>query len=398
MQVYKTFFKIGKKYGLSLSIYIVVFIILLFLMSILNQNSTSSKFSAEKVDFIAIDKDNSDASLGLINYLKKKHNLKILKSYDTQTIQDNLYYEQIQYVLTIPKGFEKNLLEGNYENLLSHNMRKDSAKGYFFNQDIQSYLDILKMYLMADYDLNTAIDKTSASSSLGDNSFVTTKSFSNNSNAANLSKTQTTMFYYFQYFAYIIVSIMIIGLTPILVTFKQPDLSARLACSSMPAKTQSIAISLASASYSLGLWLLFMFIAIICFKPSNVLSTSGLLCIINSLVFSFVVTGITLVISSFRINMSGISILSNVLGLGFSFLCGIFVPLWFLSDKVITFSKLLPAYWYVVNNNMLSGFSGDSLVMKKYWNNLGVMFLYALALIAIYIMMNQERKRKAIEL
>lgn len=50
---------------------------------------------------------------------------------------------------------------------------------------------------------------------------------------------------------------------------------------------------------------------------------------------------------------SAINALANSIGLGISFLCGIFVPLELLSDSVKQFSRFLPFYWYEVINREL---------------------------------------------
>ena len=47
-------------------------------------------------------------------------------------------------------------------------------------------------------------------------------------------------------------------------------------------------------------------------------------------------------------------VITQVLSIGMSFLCGIFIPMEVLSDKVLSVARFLPAYWYVKANNMIA--------------------------------------------
>ena len=387
MQVYKTFFKIAKNYTGGCLIYLSVFLIIMVCMSLLSSYDSDNKFSASSVTFTLIDEDKSDASKALIDYLSDKHVLVEMDSYDNETLQDNLYYEQVKYILNIPKGYEKNLENGDFDNLLSHSMRTDSAAGYFFNQDISSYINNIRLNLTAGYSMEEALEET-AKTIENTKSDVETIEFEKTSK----NKDQG-IFYYFQYFAYIAISILIVGISPILISFHKDDLASRVACSSYSRVKQSAEIGLGCITYSVAMWLILMICAVFVYGPSMVFSTNGLLCVLNSFVYTIVIIAITLLVGSFNLGSDSLSLVSNVLGLGTSFLCGVFVPLWMLSDKVLAFSKFLPAYWYIKSNNMISGFTGEAVSMDSYWTNIGVQMLFAVAIFSVYLVVNLNKKR-----
>ena len=137
MQVYKTFFKIAKKYLGGCLMYLTVFMVLMVSMSMISSKEGNDRFSAKSIKFTVIDEDNSQASKALIEYLSSKHELIEMKSYDKESLQDNLYYEEISYILNIPEDYEEKLEKGSFQNLLSHTMKSDSAAGYFFNQELK---------------------------------------------------------------------------------------------------------------------------------------------------------------------------------------------------------------------------------------------------------------------
>lgn len=387
MQVYKTFFKVAKNYTGGCIIYLTVFLILMICMSFLSSSDSENKFSASSVKFTVIDEDSSDASKALIDYLSGKHELVELDSYDNETLQDNLYYEQIRYILNIPSGYEKSLEKGEFDHLLSHSMRTDSAAGYFFNQDISSYINTLRLNLKGGYDLKEALDKT-AKSIESTKSEVETIEFEKTAKNENKN-----IFYFFQYFAYIAISILIVGISPILISFHKEDLAARVACSSYSGVKQSLEIGLGCVTYAIGMWLFLMICAVVVYGPAQAFSEYGLLCMANSFVYTIVIIAITLLVGSFNLGSASLSLVSNVLSLGTSFLCGVFVPLWMLSDKVVAFSKFLPGYWYIKSNNMISGFTGEAVSMNTYWRNTGIQLLFAVAIFSVYLVVNMNKKK-----
>ena len=391
MQVYKTFFKIAKKYLSSCIIYFSIFIVLLIAMSKLGTETTNSRFEADTVNFAVIDNDNTTASEALLDYLTGKHELITLDDYSNESLQDYMYYEKIEYVLIIPDGYEDNLLRGKTENILSHSMKTDSAKGFFFNQDVNAYLDCLKLYLGADYSLSEALDATKDTIEATADTKPESITFEEKNN--NIVSGMTS---YFQYMAYVMMSGLIIAVSPILITFHKRNLQERLACSSTAVRTQSIGIGLGCITYCIAAWLILMVVAMILYRPENMFSETGLMFILNSFVYTICITLITLIIGSFNLETNALNLISNVFGLGTSFLCGIFVPLWYLSDKVLIFSQFLPTYWYVKNINMISGASGEAFSKATYWNYIGIEVIFIAALFAIFLLANTQRKKKAI--
>ena len=388
MQVYKTFFKIAKKYTGGCMIYLSVFLILMISMSYLSSTDTENKFAASSVKFTVIDEDKSNACKALIDFLSDKHELVEMNSYDTETLQDNLYYEEIRYILNIPNGYEENLKNKNYDNLLSHTMKSDSAAGYFFNQDLSSYINNLRLNIEAGYTFDEALKETANTIKDAKTDVETNEFEETNKNANN------QIFYFFQYYAYIAISVLIIGITPILISFHKQDLDARITCSSYSKIKQTAEIGFGCVTYAVGLWIILLLCSVIVYGPSQALSSSGLLCMLNSFVYTIIIIAITLLVGSFNLNSATLSLVSNVLSLGTSFLCGVFVPLWLLSDKVIAFSKFLPAYWYISSNNMISGFTGEAINMNTYWHNLFIQILFAVAIFSIYLVVNMNKKSK----
>ena len=145
MQVFNIFFKIAKKHLGQVFIFSGVFLVLIFIMSISQSKALSGDFSAKKIDITILDEDHSMLSQSIQDYLGSRHNLVTLEKTDTESLTDNLFYQQISYVLTIPKGFEAQFLTDTPLKL-SHSIRQDNANGFFVNEQLDSYLDSISLY------------------------------------------------------------------------------------------------------------------------------------------------------------------------------------------------------------------------------------------------------------
>ena len=385
---FKTFFKISKKYIRSCIIYVSVYIVLMLIMSSLGSSQTTDKFKASTVDFTVLDEDQTASSQALIDYLSQKHNYVEYEENNLELLQDNLYYENIQYVLTIPEGYEEKLLAGETEHLVSHAMRTDSAAGYFFNEDVNAYFSTLTLYLRGGFSLDEALTKTASTAEEAFSSEVSVISFEQITNG--FSK----IGYYFQYYSYILVTVMLLAMAPILMVFHKKDLAERINCSSLSSRKRGFGIGLGAICYSLLLWLVFMVASLISYGPSKLFTATGFMMILNSLALLVVVVSLTLLIGSFDVEEHGLNLIANTIGLGSSFICGVFVPLWMLSDHVIAFSRFLPFYWYINSNNMLAGFTDEAFSATKYAQGIGIQLLFAVAFFTIYLVVSMQRKRK----
>ena len=130
---------------------------------------------------------------------------------------------------------------------------------------------------------------------------------------------------------------------------------------------------------SIGVWVVFL-IACGILHGFDSLTGKGLYAILNSFVFLLVSLGIVLVTAFLGAKDSVISLVANIVSLGMSFLCGIFVPQSILGDGIVSASKFLPAYWYVKANDMLAGKSEELFTVNKFMSYLGVELLFAIAL------------------
>ncbi len=386
MQVCKTFAKIAKKKFSNTITYFVVFFVLLIAFSFQADSTSDKQFRVSSVDMCIIDQDESTASKALCDYLTSIHNRITLDSYDHETLQDNLYYQQIDYVLTIPSGFEGNLKSGDFKDLVESSKRGDSASGYFVDRQIDAFLNSIAAYLSSGFTLDDAIRGTNHS--LESVPSVDGVHFTDTSKSEG-----SLMYYFFQYFPYIALMMLLCGLSPVLMEFHKKNLSARIRCSALADTRIAAQLGLSCFVYVVLLWLAFIVIAVCLAGPAQLFSTSGLLGLLNSFVFILIAASIALLLGAFSIDFNIVNMIANILGLGMSFLSGIFVPQSMLGEKVLMIGRFLPAYWNVRIVNMLAPYADDVLSMHTYWMCIGIQLLFFLVLFTMYLVVEHRRAR-----
>jgi ABC-2 type transport system permease protein len=188
---------------------------------------------------------------------------------------------------------------------------------------------------------------------------------------------------YFQYMPYILISIIISVVSLVLVTMNKKDIRYRTNCSCLKESSYTFQLFLGSFLFVFIIWLLFMIGGMILNKEFY--TGRAWYAVLNSFIFAVVVGTMAVLVASFEPKDNVLNLITQVLGLGMSFFCGIFIPVEVLSDKVLSVARFLPAYWYVRANNMIADITQFSLneVIQCYLIQLG--FAAAMVIITLLV-------------
>lgn len=122
-------------------------------------------------------------------------------------------------------------------------------------------------------------------------------------------------------------------------------------------------------------------------------STSGLIYIINSFIFSLSVLSLAFVIGNISINKNAINGIVNVLALGSSFLCGAFVPSEYLPDFVLKIAHIFPSYYFINTNDkirLIETFNFETL--KPIFLNFGILIMFSIIFIVMTNIITNNRR------
>ena len=337
MTVFKTFFKIIKKYKAMILLYTTLLII--FGGINLSTNNNGTNFTTEKPDILIINKDkNIGLTKNLTNYLKKHTNVKKIETKE-EKINDALFYRDVNYIIYIKENYRKDILAGKNPKIDIKTTKDYNAS--LAEQILTRYLKIQNIYtknMKNEKEIIKSINK-----SLENQTEIEITSKINKTEAEKMNL-------YFNFASYSLMAVIIFIICFILSSFK--SIHKRIIVSSMNYKKHNRIILKASLLYVLVIWLLFSLLGIILLKDT-ILSVKGIIYILNALIFCLCSLTIALVISSLTNNKEAISGIVNVVALGSAFLCGAFVPSKWLPKNVLTLAHILPSYWYIQSNELL---------------------------------------------
>lgn len=388
MQVFKAFIKTAYKSFSSIVLYFVIFTAIAFFISYAYTDTTSTAFSSVELNVGIIDRDNSNASKAMTEYLDSIHELVSLEN-ETDVLLDRLFYRDVDYILVIPKAFEEKLSANEEGELFETVQIPGIYNSAFVDQQINAYLKSVKLYLAGGFSLEDALSRTADTLDASANK-VSMVTFENTSTS---SVSMSRIFTFYQFIPYVITSMILCGLTPILSTFWKEDLAKRILCSSTSLLSKNVQLALGSVVYALFNWLLLVITSGI-FYGSDLFSEEGLLCILNSFFLLPLSVSLSLIVGSFSPSFNVTNMINNIISLGMSFVCGIFIPQSQLGENVLAVSKFLPFYWYIKNNNLISGADTEAFTYKIYWQNIGIQLLFIIAFFALALVAAKLRSTK----
>ena len=382
MQVFKTFIKVMKKRLHISMIYIIIFIVIGIVMTA--SSSDKSGFSDTKLSVSIRELDDTDASRALADYIGNNNEIVKVRN-NKDSIMDAVFYRRADIILTVNKGYSEKIANGETTGLFSDYRVPGSYSAELFDSQINRYVKMITACTAGGMEINEATAKTAE---LAEKEIKVEKlNFSENS---NVEFGDNIMFYY-QYLAYILLAIMISGLCPVLLVITRKDIRNRTSCSCLSEVSRMAQIVLGTVIFAVGLYLLLTVVALFLYR-SQMLNSKGLFAMLNGFVYLIFTTMLAILISVISPGGKVIDMIANVVSLGMSFLCGVFVPQSVLSETVLNIGKFLPAYWYIKANNMIAGIGGEIFGMRKYMICIGIELAFSVVLFCITLLIARTKK------
>ena len=378
MTVFSTFFKVLKS---QIGI-IILYTVLLLGFGGLNvkTNESNINYVADKPDIVIVNKDESgELSNNLVKYLEKFTNVKDL---DESNLDDALFYRQINAVIYIPKNYSRDIKNkqkvnidinttGDYESSLASMI----LNRYLSVQD--TYIKLFDDEASTIENINNTLDKEIKTEVLSKKDEVSTSRITN----------------YYNFASYAIVAGILLVLGNILSSFNQINVKKRSIVSSTSYIKQNKYLLLSSSIYAILLWIFYVLVSIILCK-GDILNEMFIFYIINSFIFTIVALTLAIFLSNLINNKNALSGLVNVIAVGSSFLCGVFVPARWLPKSVLAVAHILPPYWYVNTNDILAEMEVINFEnLKPVITNEIVLIGFIILFIILNLILNKKKQR-----
>ena len=385
MQVFKVYFKVVQKNIGQMIIYVGLFFFFAVVLTNVYSTPQNSSFSVTKCNIAFINNDtNSKLVRGSRDYLSENANIVNIAD-NTQKLQDALFFGSVDYIVRVPKGFTAEFLSGKDVQLQKTTI-PDSANSFYMDSMIDNYMNTAKTYSDNIKNLSQADIVSYVDNDLSQTTQVDLSNFKEqNSNAASCA-------YYFNFLAYALFAVLILGVCVVMMVFTNSDLKKRNLCSPIKLKNMNMQMVLGNISFALISWFLLIIASFIMYG-SYMFTANALLLLLNSLVFTLAALSVSYLIGNLLKSRGAMQAAANVIALGSSFICGVFVPQYLLSKTVINIANFLPTYWYVKNNNNIVNIVNFNMqnLMPVFINMFIVLGFAAAILIVTLVVIKQRR-------
>jgi ABC-2 type transport system permease protein len=378
--------KIIKKNISSMFIYVGIFLAVSLIMSssIANDQYNENDFTQIKMNISIISEESSPLIDGFKQELGKVANFVELPD-ETEALQDALYFRSVSYILRIPEGFTESFMHG--ENVqLEKTIVPNSISNTYIDLSIDKYFNTARLYVQQMKGITQEALVSHLQSDLAVSTSVKLQATGNNTD------NHTYANYYFNYLAYTLLSILILGMTALMLVFNDHDLKKRNACSPLSANSANMQFILAALLYTLISWLV-MIICCVIFNFKNSFNMNTVYFIINSLIFAICGASISYLIGNLVKGRNAISAISNVVTLGSCFISGVFVPQEFLGGSVLKIASFTPTYWFVKANNRIAELTQfDFSHVEPIISGMLIQVGFALAFFAVALVIGKEKR------
>ena len=391
MIVFKTFWRIMKRYWWIVFIYVAI----LTSLSVINlKTAPVTDFVDTKPEITIVSQNPSDLATkpftkNFLNYLSK--NTKIIDLKESETT-DALFYQKISMILYLPEDLESKIISGqkitldyrtsgNYTAELSKNL----IKRYFELQRTE----ILESKNSSKEQSNIpSEDSEKIISNLNQRLDQSPTVRLASKNATNLSKTAA----FFNFASYTILAIILYVTCFINASFNKSPVKKRTMVSSLHLKKYNFSLLLANSIFAFSVFVLLTTLSF--FVLSDIVLTPFFIFeILNILLYTLAALTLAELVSTFNLSRDADSGVVNLLSLAPAFLSGAFVPTYFLPSFVLTIAHIFPTYWFIDTNNKIAtmtefNFSSFLTILP----NLLVLVLFSIIFIVANLVLSKKKR------
>ena len=391
MIVFKTFWRIMKRYWWIVFIYVAI----LTSLSVINLNAAPvTDFVDTKPEITIVSQDSSDLATkpftkNFLDYLSK--NTKIINLKESEST-DALFYQKISIILYLPEDLESKILSGQKVTLdyrTSGNYTAELSKNL-----IKRYFELQRTEI-----LESKNSSKEQSNILSENSEKIISRLNQrldqsptvrlaSKNATNLSKIAA----FFNFASYTIMAIILYVTCFINASFNKSSVKKRTMVSSLHLKKYNFSLLLANSIFAFSVFALLTILSFFVLGDI-VLTPFFIFQILNILLYTLAALTLAELVSTFNLSRDAVSGVVNLLSLAPAFLSGAFVPTYFLPSFVLTIAHIFPTYWFIDTNSKITTmteFSFNSFLAIL--PNLLVLVLFSIIFIVANLVLSKKKR------
>ena len=382
MAVFKAYMKIARKNIWMILLYLGIF----FCVTILFQRFVpegAEGYTAESVPVGIVDEDGGEAAESLINYIGRTNETILLED-DRESLQEDLFYRNVGYIVRIPEGFMEKCILG--EEKIEAVTVPGTYAGYYVDQQVNSYMVYARSYAAAGF------TETEIASAMAhrDKAEVTLVDFS-----GNAGQVPAYTFYY-RYLPYLLLSVLGYVMGYILMGFRRGSLPQRMRASAVPERRQSVEGLAASLVIALALWGIGVAASVVMYGQDIYESGKLIWYLLNSLAMLLTALSLSYLVGTLVKSSNALNGIVNIISLGMCFVCGVFVEISYLSAEVRKAAQFLPVYWYETVNTLLTDHrTVAGSIRSEVLSGIGIQIVFAIAFVCVTLAVAKRSRRSS---
>ncbi len=385
MRVFKGYGNIIKRNIGVMVMYVCIFIgISVAIQKSLGDTGVTGNFAAVKLAVAVIDREGGALGDTLKSYLQREQKLVEIAD-DEQTIQEELFYRNISYVLIVPQGTQAAFENG--EAAVQTIKVPGSSAGFYLDAKINSLLNQIRVYQTGGFSFEESCEKALALSERKGQ--VTLLDINGNGGQ------RADYNYYFAYLPYAMLTGIIMCLSSVVMTFKKKEIRRRMTCSSVSLLRQNMAATASFLLVGLAVWGVCVVVQAALYRGGAFTSPNCLWYMLNSFACMVVAMTLAYLCGTVVNSVNALNGINNVVSLGLCFIGGIFVPIEMLGSGVKKAAGFTPTYWYSQINSILGDYEHLSTEMRQnILQGLAIQLLFTAACFCVTLAISKARQRE----
>ncbi len=369
--------KIVKKALPSVSVYFVIFFGLTIMMSFFSGKDQEKMYQATELTIYAEDKEESVLSEALLAYLAQENEVET--EYNKELLSELIFTGMVDYVVYVEEGFEENFLAGKKGGIERLSTKPNMA---FVDQKIELFFQ----YVRGELAMGKSMEEACESVLKNTEQRAETEVLSGRS-----AMSTRPGYFFFTFLAYIMPCILIMILGPVMHAFYRKDIKMRTDCGKVSVRKQNIEVVKGIVVVAILVWALFMGLGAVIYHR-DFTPAEYLLGTLNSFTILLFSVAVSVLLGVLLPSVDALNGASNILGLGMSFLSGVFVPAYLLPDYVNKIGEFLPAGWYMKNVTLLNVENAATKHFSEFLVNCGIVTAFAVAVFFVFLVVVKRKK------
>ena len=380
-------------------LYVLIYLVFISMLGVLAVGGASSSPDAEETGFIAakptvavIDRDGSDISRGITEYVCAQ-GTSVDVADDERSIQDAAADDRASYVLVIPAGYGDALMDaaatGDEAPSLETVVSYQSSAGTLMDLSVRGYLQ--SVYGFAATVASSQTDVVRLASDAAAEKVSTTIV------ATEAEPLSSWLLYYFQFATYPIFASVTMVVAVLMNSLDERDVRMRSLAAPITSVRRSFQTFLACCVMGLVAWAWICLVGFALNDGAATIATApvqvALMCG-SLLAYSLVSVTAGFLVGQLGVGEMAANAISNVAGMALSFLGGGWVQLALMPAAVQQAARFFPSYWSTTAANdafLLTETSGAAVAGVL--GEIGVVCLFAVAIFAVSLVVGRARMR-----